>query len=93
MFFKGSRYAKVETLEITDPDGRTIKYKATRIIPKTEARQAHKVQRGERLDHIAHRYFRDPERFWRIADANTGMWPEDLMREPNERILIPSSEE
>lgn len=93
MFFKGSRYAKVETLEITDPDGRVIKYKAMRFIPKTEARQAHKVQRGERLDHIAYRYFRDPERFWRIADANTGMWPEDLVREPNERILIPSSEE
>jgi hypothetical protein len=93
MFFKGSRYAKVETLEITDPDSRTIKYKATRFIPETEARQAHKVQRGERLDHIAYRYFRDPERFWRIADANTAMWPDDLVREPNERILIPSSEE
>ena len=38
-------------------------------------------------------YFRDPERFWRIADANTAMWPDDLVREPNERILIPSSEE
>jgi hypothetical protein len=93
MFFKGSRYAKVETLEFTDRDGRIIKYKAVRLIPVTVPRQAHKVQRGERLDHVADRYFRDPERFWRIADANTILWPDDLVSEPGERILIPASEE
>ncbi len=92
MFFKGTRYAKVDTLEITDKDGRTIKYKATRFIPRTEARLAHKVQRGERLDHIAHYYFRDPERFWRIGDANYVMWSDDLVSEPGEKILIPASE-
>ncbi len=93
MFFKGSRYAKVETLEITDKGGRTIKYKATRLIPETEPRQAHKVQQGERLDHISYRCFRDPERFWRIADANTAMWSDDLVGEPGKRILIPAPEE
>lgn len=92
MFFKGSRYAKVTTLEIVDSRGQTIQYKAIRFIPDTPARQAHKVQRAERLDHIAQRYFRDPERFWRICDANTTMWPDDLVRKPGEKILIPSSE-
>jgi len=93
MLFKGSRYAKVATLEITDSTGRTIQYKATRRIPDAQPRQAHKVRRGERLDHVAHRYFRDSERFWRICDANRAMWPDDLMDEPGERILIPASEE
>ncbi len=93
MFFKGSRYANVTTLEITDGTGRTVQYKATRFIPETQARLTHKVQGGERLDHVAHRYFRDPERFWRICDVNQTMWPDDLMREPGKRILIPSSEE
>ena len=93
MFFKGSRYAKVATLEITDSTGRTIQYKATRFIADTQPRLAHKVQRGERLDHVAHQYFRDAERFWRICDANQTMWPDDLTDEPGERILIPSSEE
>jgi hypothetical protein len=92
MFFKGSRYAKVETLKITNSEGRTIQYKGTRFIPGTEARLTHKVQGGERLDHVAHRYFRDPERFWRICDANRAMWPDDLVKEPGQRILIPSSE-
>ncbi len=93
MFFKGSRYAKVETLKITDSEGRTIQYKATRFIPETKARLAHKVQRGERMDHIAHRYFRDPERFWRICDANKTLWPDELVSEPGQIILIPSTKE
>lgn len=93
MFFKGSRYTDVTTLEITDSSGRTIQYKAIRLIPDTRARQAHKVQGSERLDHVAHHYFRDPERFWHICDTNLAMWPDDLMSEPGERILIPSSEE
>ncbi len=92
MFFKGSRYAKVTTLEITDSKGRTIQYKATRLIPEIEARLTHKVQRGERLDHVAYRYFRDPERYWRICDVNNAMWPDDPVSEPGRRILIPSSE-
>lgn len=92
MFFKGSRYANVQTLEIVTADGRVIKYKAVRFIPKTDPRQGHGVQRGERLDQIAYVYFRDPERFWRIADANTVMWPEDLTAAPGRIILIPASE-
>lgn len=92
MFFKGTRYAKVDTLEMTNIEGRTILYKATRFIPETEAQLAHRVQRGERLDHIAHHYFRDPERFWRICDANNVMWPNGLVSEPGKKILIPASE-
>ena len=92
MFFKGSRYQKVTTLELTDETGRTLQYKATRFIPDTPARMGHKVQGGERLDLIAHRYFRDPERFWRICDCNQVVWPEELVSEPGRKIDIPGSE-
>lgn len=92
MFFEGSRYAKVPTLEVTDGQGRTLRYKATRFIPVTPARLGHRVQRGERPDHIAHRYFRDSERFWRICDANQTTWPDELVNEPDRKIDIPSSE-
>ena len=47
----------------------------------------------ERLDHIAQRFYRDPERFWRIADANRAMWPDDLVAEPGRTIRIPTSED
>ncbi len=79
MFFRGSRYENVGNHEITDSKGRVIRYKKIRFIPGTEARMLHGVNQGERLDHIAHTYYRDPERFWRVCDANLAMWPDDLV--------------
>ncbi len=92
MLFKGSRYAKVDIHEISNEKGRVIRYMKVRFIPETRAREAHTVRQEERLDHIAHTYFRDPERFWRICDANCAMWPDDLVRVPGKMILIPPSE-
>jgi hypothetical protein len=92
MFFKGNRYANVGQHEITDSRGRVIRYKKIRFIPETRAQMAHVVSQGERLDHIAHHYFRDPERFWRICDANRAMWPDDMVAEAGRTILIPPSE-
>jgi nucleoid-associated protein YgaU len=92
MFFKGSRYAKVGEHEWTDDSGRTYRYKKIRFIPDTAGRRRHIVAQGERLDHIAHRYYRDPERFWRIADANAALWPDDLVATTASTILIPASE-
>jgi hypothetical protein len=91
MFFKGSRYATVDEHQITDKEGRLIRYKKIRFIPETTALMVHSVRYGERLDHIAHNYFRDPERFWRICDANRTMLPDDLVAEAGRSILIPSS--
>jgi hypothetical protein len=53
---------------------------------------AHIVSQGERLEHIAYRYFRDSERFWRICDANRALWPDDLVAEAGQTILIPPYE-
>lgn len=92
MFFKGSRYEKTGDLTMKDAQGREVKYKRTRLIPNTEAKFGHLVHEGERLDHIAQDYFRDPERFWRIADANETLWPEGLTNKAGRVIVIPSSE-
>ena len=51
----------------------------------------HRVMNGERLDHIAWQHFRDAERFWRICDANRGLWPDDLLAEAA-ILRIPASE-
>ena len=91
MFFKGSRYAGVGEHEITDSRGRTLRYKKVRFIEPTLEQTRHGVRQGERLDHIAHRYYRDAERFWRICDANVAMWPPDLVSEPGRSIIIPPS--
>jgi hypothetical protein len=91
MFVKGSRYETVGELEMLDENGRFHQYKKTRFIPQTTAQLVHITTAGERLDHIAYKYFRDPERFWRICDANLTMWPNDLIAEANKHILIPPS--
>jgi len=93
MFFKGSRYAKVLEHQFTDASGRSIVYKRVRFTPRTEARRGHRVNQGERLDHLAHRYYRDAERFWRICDANDALWPDDLTAVPGALVGIPAAED
>lgn len=89
MFFKGSRYETIQEHEWTDDKGRILCYKKVRFIPETEAQVTHLLSQGERLDHLAYRYYHDPERFWRICDANQAMWPDDLVAEAGKRVLIP----
>jgi hypothetical protein len=76
-----SRYHGIATKELAGPDGRTIRYLVRRFLPRPDRMSAvreHTVQQSDRLDRIAALYFQDPELFWRIADANGAMAPEDL---------------
>jgi len=93
MFFKGSRYEKVEEAELTNAGGRVVRYKKVRFITDPQPQGAHRVEQGDRLDLISYSYFQDPERFWRIADANRGLWPDDLLEEPGRLILVPATED
>jgi nucleoid-associated protein YgaU len=92
MFFKASRYENVDDHVIRDFKGREVRYKKTRFIEKTESKMSHVVCQGDRLDLIAFQYYKDPERFWRICDANLAMWPSDIVAGMGRRILIPPSE-
>lgn len=90
MFAKGSRYETVLDAVWTDPAGREIVYKRLRVIPSPgPAVQGYLVSRGDRLDLIAFRFYRDPEQFWRICDGNTAMRPDDLVAELGRRLVIP----
>jgi hypothetical protein len=92
MFTKSSRYANVSDATVTGADGREVRYKTTRFIPALPAQVGHIISRGERLDHIAYFYFRAPERFWRICDANEAMNPADLVAQIGRKIDIPESQ-
>jgi nucleoid-associated protein YgaU len=91
MFFKGSRYENVIEDQLVDGAGRVIRYKRVRFIDPVAAQTQYVVAQGDRLDHIAFRFYTDPERFWRICDANEATWPDDLVAQPATKILIPSS--
>jgi hypothetical protein len=91
LFSPNSRYHVVPTAVHQMPDGTTVLYVKRRFIPPPEKfalLHEHTLVQGERLDHLAARYFGDPELFWRICDANGILRPEELLEEVGRRIRI-----
>ncbi len=89
MIFKGSRYEKSVIVEVTDASGKQVAAIATRITPPTPAGFVHTVTDSDRLDLLAYHYYRNPEKFWLIGDANSDIDPLELIRRPGRPILIP----
>jgi hypothetical protein len=95
MFDHTSRYARLETAELTDRDGRRIAYVRRRFLPQGRrmpllAEVA--VRPGDRLDIIAARALGDPEHFWRVCDANDAMDPQELTEETGRALRVPVPE-
>jgi hypothetical protein len=95
MFEPTSRYAPlaVKTLTLDQPDGppRQIRYVERRFLPPADSGQTlveHVVAQGDRLDNITAKYLGDPAQFWRVADANDTLCPEELTEEVGRRITI-----
>lgn len=88
MIFQGSRYRNTGSYRVVDANGRQVSALKIRLIPPTPAGFRHTFNASERLDILAYKYYRDPEKSWLIADANTEMDPEDLL-EPGRQLLIP----
>lgn len=90
MIVRGSRYeplaGRVKT--VTTAAGGRHAALPIRFVPPTPATFRHVVLEHERLDTIAYRYYRNPEKFWLIADANPAVDPEDLL-EVGLPILVP----
>jgi len=89
-----SRYYGIETAMLKTIEGQTVVYLRRRFLPSADRfalLQLHTVSEGERLDNIAAKYLDDPEAFWRIADANAAMRPEELAEEIGRilRITLP----
>ncbi|MBI4650383.1 hypothetical protein HY745_03675 [Candidatus Desantisbacteria bacterium] len=92
MFFKGSRYEKVKNYIFKRQDGSEVLLKKKRRIPEQKGRLIHTVLEGERSDLAANRYYGDPLKFWKIADGNAEMNPENLFKRPGEKIIIPPND-
>jgi hypothetical protein len=86
-----SRYYGIEIASIKAADGRTLVYLRRRFLPAPDRfalLQEHEVVEDERLDNIAAHYLDDAEAFWRIADGNSAMRPEELTETLGRRIRI-----
>jgi len=91
LFTATSRYYGIDTETITTIDRKTIIYLQRRFVPSPtlfQLIQEHTVTQDERLDNIAAKYLGDPELFWRIADANGAMRPEELVETVGRRLRI-----
>ena len=70
MFSPDSRYQTLPDIVTTDASGRTLASKTLRPLSQVPGTVRHVVQDGERLDHLAERYYRQPRKWWRLLDAN-----------------------
>lgn len=88
MIDKRSRYARTPRVEIETAGGEKRVLVDLREVPAPAANHVHLVAPGERLDLLAYRYYRDPRRYWRIADASDEVDPFELVV-PDEGLAIP----
>ena len=90
-FPPNSRYNGLTVLTYVRSDGRTVAYLSRRVVPAPDrfaTVQTYTVVDGDRLDQLAARQFADPEQWWRLADANGAVRPNELVETPGRRVRI-----
>ncbi len=86
-----SRYASIELATFELPDGTQRVYLRRRFLPPSSRfalLRLHTVSEGERVDRLAAQELGDPEAFWRIADSNDVMRPDELVEELGQTVRI-----
>jgi hypothetical protein len=92
VFDHTSRYYGLEVVTTTPAGGRPVSYVRRRFLPRGDALPLLAevaVAEDERIDLVAHRTLGDPLAWWRVADANDVMDPQQLTREPGVLLRIP----
>jgi hypothetical protein len=79
MFIEGSRYFDVKTVEVETDQGRKVTAIRLRRLPYPVGTPT-LVKGNDRLDVMAQRRYNDGARFWHIADANTALEANTLVR-------------
>jgi hypothetical protein len=80
-FAPNSRYINIPTTSLVTADGRTIRYLTRRFVPDPTlftTLTSYTVVAGDRLDRMTYTFLGDPLQFWRIADSNGVLAPDDL---------------
>ena len=88
MFLESSRYYKVRMDIASAKDGRQVKVVTLRRLPAVRSQRTMVIE-SDRLDVMAYRRFENATMFWRIADANTELQAQDLVKEPGAIINTP----
>jgi nucleoid-associated protein YgaU len=88
MFLKNSRYYRLKTVTGTDRSGRPVQAVTLRPLPATPGVEL-QVEHKDQLDVIADQRYKDGTRYWHIADANSELEAEELVRTTGRTILVP----
>lgn len=79
IFDPKSRYVlNAELYEVKDRRGRTVMVLTAPEAPVQTLLGEHLRKEGQRLDHLANFYLKDPNGFWRLAELNGAMLPDAL---------------
>ncbi len=70
MLTKRSRYYKLSEASFPDRQGVARQCKALRRFSEIDAQFLHTLDAGDRLDHLAYKYYGQSLHWWRICDAN-----------------------
>jgi hypothetical protein len=85
---KTSRYARSPTVVVRDRLGEEYELLELRDIPRPVGVLSVTPTEADRLDVLAHRFYRDPLKFWKICDASPLLDP-FLTVTVGEPLLIP----
>ena len=86
-----SRYATIDLATLELPDGTQRVYLRRRFLPPSSRfalLRTHIGTEGERVDRLAAQELGDPEAFWRIADSNDVMRPDELIEDVGRALRI-----
>jgi hypothetical protein len=70
MFSKGSRYKNLGEIILTDRKDRISRSKVLRWISDISGEFQHTINMTDRMDLLAHKYYENSKKWWRISDAN-----------------------
>lgn len=88
MLLETSRYYRQKTVDVVTKDGRTVKALTLRRLPKVNGEPV-VIKGNDRLDIIAQRQYQNPTMFWHIADANSELDANELVKQPLRVIQVP----
>ena len=88
MFGKKSRYYGLETVSGNDSMGRPVQAVKLRRLADTTGVETVIVD-GDQLDVMAKDLYKDPARFWHIADANCDLEANELVETTGRVIKVP----
>ena len=88
MFSKSSRYYELQTVAALDRSGREVNALKLRRLPGTNGDKT-RISASDQLDVVSETRFKDATRFWHIADANSELEANELVRTAGRVIRVP----